>query len=65
VYYDLIWARKAGSRSRLGRGTSGKTDILRCPRCTHFPMIDEGDTLLCSACGHRYPIQGSIHLLSS
>lgn len=65
VYYDLIWARKAGSRSRLGRGTSGKTDILRCPRCTHFPVIDEGDTLLCSACGHRYAIQGGIHLLSS
>ena len=64
VYYDLIWARKAGPRSQLGRGTWAKTDLLRCPHCAHTPLIDEGNSLLCSDCGHRYPIQDGIHLLS-
>jgi ubiquinone/menaquinone biosynthesis C-methylase UbiE len=63
VYYDLIWARKAGPRSRLGRGTRSKIDILVCPRCTHSPLVGTTDAVYCPNCRHRYPIQDGIHLL--
>ena len=63
VYYDLIWARKAGPRSRLGHGTWTTTDVLRCPRCTHSPLDDRGEDLHCPACDRRYPIKDGIHLL--
>jgi hypothetical protein len=64
VYYDLVWARKAGTPSRLGHGTWHKTDVLRCPRCKHAPLTDKIKTLHCPACGRRYPIQDNIHLLN-
>jgi ubiquinone/menaquinone biosynthesis C-methylase UbiE len=63
VYYDLIWARKAGQASRLGHGTWDNTDVLRCPHCMHSPLDDGADDLCCPACGRRYPIQDGIHLL--
>jgi ubiquinone/menaquinone biosynthesis C-methylase UbiE len=64
VYYDLVWARKAGPRSRLGRGTWDKTDILVCPHCAHSPLVDAVDAIDCPACRHRYSIQDGVHLLA-
>jgi ubiquinone/menaquinone biosynthesis C-methylase UbiE len=54
VYYDLIWARKAGTQSRLGRGTQGIEDLLRCDRCQHAPLEQRGDALYCPSCGQSY-----------
>lgn len=64
VYYDLIWARKAGPLSRLGHGTWTPTDFLRCPRCAHSPLDHAGDELHCPACDRRYPIEDGIYVLS-
>jgi ubiquinone/menaquinone biosynthesis C-methylase UbiE len=64
VYYDLVWARKAGVPSRLGHGTWDKTDFLRCPHCAHIPLKDTPDTLHCPACDRRYPVRDGLHLLS-
>jgi SAM-dependent methyltransferase len=65
VYYDLVWARKAGIPSRLGHGTWDKIDILHCPQCKHSPLSEgpaSGD-LNCLACGRRYPLRdGFYHL---
>jgi ubiquinone/menaquinone biosynthesis C-methylase UbiE len=57
VYYDLIWARKSGQPSRLGRGTSELDAILRCPRCSTSPVQDTEDALVCPSCGTRFPIK--------
>jgi len=51
VYYDLVWARKEGMRSLLGRGTAELASILRCPTCQHAPLRQEGDHLRCPLCG--------------
>ena len=51
VYYDLIWAKKAGSPSGLGRGTTELASILRCPSCQHSPLIWERDQYRCLDCG--------------
>jgi SAM-dependent methyltransferase len=68
VYYDLIWARKAGIPSRLGRGTWPPRDVFFCPRCGHAPMqsapAQSMDALECPACQRRYPIKENIYLLA-
>jgi hypothetical protein len=51
VYYDLIWAYKAGPRSRLGRGTWELGRFLGCPRCRHVPLAAFADGLRCPSCG--------------
>jgi ubiquinone/menaquinone biosynthesis C-methylase UbiE len=60
VYYDLIWARKAGSSSRLGRGTHALEQLLRCPRCEHRPLARTAASLACLACGTNYAIEDHI-----
>lgn len=56
VYYDLIWARKAGQSSRLGRGTSELEVILRCPHCAASPLEDKEGVYVCPSCGEAFPI---------
>jgi ubiquinone/menaquinone biosynthesis C-methylase UbiE len=65
VYYDLIWARKAGSQSRLGRGTWEPAQILRCPRCLRSPLQSLPDLWLCPSCGLQYPVRGHIWTIPS
>jgi ubiquinone/menaquinone biosynthesis C-methylase UbiE/uncharacterized C2H2 Zn-finger protein len=60
VYYDLIWARKVGAPSRLGRGTRDRTEILRCPRCHNLPLEETAHELRCPACQAVYPLTGDI-----
>jgi hypothetical protein len=55
VYYDLIWARKEGQPSRLGRGTSELEAILRCPHCATTPLAHTDAAYACPACGETYP----------
>jgi len=60
VYYDLVWARKAGPPSRLGRGTASIEEVLRCPACAHAPLQRGDDALACPACGVRIEVQDGI-----
>jgi ubiquinone/menaquinone biosynthesis C-methylase UbiE len=60
VYYDLIWARKAGTPSRLGRGTQELDEILRCPRCGHASLTASTDHLHCPSCGQGYALKSDI-----
>jgi ubiquinone/menaquinone biosynthesis C-methylase UbiE len=61
VYYDLIWARKAGIPSRLGRGTTLIKDLLRCPHCAGPLHIHEQDRAHCPQCSRQYPIRDGIY----
>lgn len=61
VYYDLIWARKAGHPSRLGRGTADIPDLLRCPHCAAALEISESLQLGCPQCNRSYPIRDGIY----
>ena len=36
--------------------------ILVCPRC-HQPVRPEGDTLVCTGCGLRYPVRDGIPVM--
>jgi ubiquinone/menaquinone biosynthesis C-methylase UbiE len=56
VYYDLVWARKVGQRSRLGRGTRELRTILRCPHCTATPLQAGREVYVCPSCGRTYPV---------
>ncbi len=56
VYYDLVWARKAGRSSGLGRGTSELDAILRCPRCAASPVQGKVGAYVCPSCGGTFPI---------
>jgi ubiquinone/menaquinone biosynthesis C-methylase UbiE len=60
VYYDLIWAHKTGSQSRLGRGMHELPQILRCPRCMHSPLRGYPGHVLCPSCGLQCPIHDHI-----
>lgn len=60
VYYDLIWAHKTGSQSRLGRGTWELAQTLRCPRCLRSPLHDLPDSVQCPSCGLQCPVRGRI-----
>ena len=60
VYYDLIWAHKAGQPSRLGRATQELGACLRCPHCGTAPLYEEQHQLLCPACARVYPISQRI-----
>ncbi len=55
-YYDLIWARKPGVLAPTKEGKQ-LLDVLRCPRCTAFPLLAASDELTCRQCGRRYPRQ--------
>jgi len=61
VYYDLIWARKAGAPSRLGRGTLPLEDLLRCPQCAGPLAVHEPASMHCVSCARRYPIHDGIY----
>ena len=65
VYYDLIWARKPGEQSRLGRGTYELAQVLRCPRCAYSPLVGFPDHLFCPSCGRECAINGHICSISS
>lgn len=56
VYYDLVWARKVGPASKLGRGTSELDAILRCPRCAASPIQGKAEAYVCPSCGRTFPI---------
>ena len=60
VYYDLIWARKAGSPSGLRRGTREVASILRCPSCQHSPLTWERERYRCLDCGETLPLEDNI-----
>jgi hypothetical protein len=60
VYYDLIWARKVGNPSRLGRGTRPLEDVLRCTRCLHSPLHRAAGSMACPVCGTAYPFEDHI-----
>jgi ubiquinone/menaquinone biosynthesis C-methylase UbiE len=60
VYYDLVWARKPGEPSRLGRATQSTGQILRCPRCSHTPLEQNTSSFRCASCGQTYPLQDNI-----
>jgi ubiquinone/menaquinone biosynthesis C-methylase UbiE len=68
VYYDLIWARKAGIPSRLGHGTQSARDVLSCPHCGHAPLQDAPaqniNAIECPVCQSRYPVRKNIYLLA-
>ena len=65
VYYDLIWARKSGFPSRLGRGTTLLEDIVRCPVCAGPLHVHEPDHVRCTQCDRRYPIRDHIYDLEA
>jgi ubiquinone/menaquinone biosynthesis C-methylase UbiE len=68
VYYDLIWARKAGIPSRLGHGTWAPQDVLSCPHCGRAPLqrdpAKDMAAMECPACQSRYPVQNNIYRLA-
>ena len=37
-------------------------EILACPECK-APVAQEGDRLICSACGKRYPVRDGIPIM--
>jgi hypothetical protein len=65
VYYDLIWARKTGVPSRLGRGTAKLDDLLRCPHCDGPLQLHEPDRLRCARCSRSHPIRDNIYDLEA
>jgi uncharacterized protein len=38
-------------------------DILACPTDDHAPLRVEGDALVCTSCGRRYPVVDGIPVL--
>jgi len=65
VYYDLIWACKAGCPSRLGRGTRGRAEILQCPHCQSLSLIEAPNSLHCLSCRRAYPVKNDICAMTS
>jgi uncharacterized protein YbaR (Trm112 family) len=37
-------------------------EIMACPEC-RARLVDEGDTLLCTGCGVRYPVEDDIPVM--
>ncbi len=38
-------------------------DILACPAPHHAPVVQEGDVLVCTECGLRFPIRDGIPVM--
>jgi uncharacterized protein len=38
-------------------------DILACPTDDHAPLRAEGEALICTSCGRRYPVVDGIPVL--
>ena len=36
--------------------------ILACPACK-APVVEEGDRIVCTACGRRYPVRDGIPVM--
>ena len=36
--------------------------ILACPDC-HEPVVEEGDEIVCTGCGLRYPVRDGIPIM--
>ncbi|RME33419.1 MAG: methyltransferase domain-containing protein [Thermoflexia bacterium] len=58
VYYDLVWARKAGRPT--GGGVRPLGEILRCPECGHVGLESMDGAWQCLACARRYPVRDGI-----
>jgi ubiquinone/menaquinone biosynthesis C-methylase UbiE len=59
TYYDLVWARKEGVPVPRGR-PSAVGEVLRCPRCGEHSLLWQSATIVCQACGSRYPIEKGV-----
>lgn len=62
VYYDLVWARKAGIPSQQGHADLPIAAWLRCPHCHNaLPAPSTPSTLWhCPTCGHIFRTQDGI-----
>lgn len=58
VYYDLVWARKAGRPT--GGGVRPLAEILRCPACGQVGFTEADGAWECPACAYRCPVQNGI-----
>lgn len=60
VFYDQVWARKAGHPSADGNGDLPLTDILLCPHCAHVFLNRLVNSLQCPTCHRVYPVEDGI-----
>lgn len=60
VFYDRVWARKAGHASAEGNGALAWSDILLCPHCPDVRLNRSAASLQCPVCHRVYPIKNGI-----
>lgn len=63
VFYDQVWARKAGRVSVEGNGNLPLTDILLCPHCSTALLNRSAVSFHCSTCHRVYPVKDGIFSL--
>lgn len=37
--------------------------LLACPQPHHAPVVEDGDALVCTECGARYPVRDGIPIM--
>jgi uncharacterized protein YbaR (Trm112 family) len=64
VFYDQVWARKAGSPSAEGNGDLDWADVLLCPYCADGRLKRAGASVQCPTCHRVYCIEDGIFSLT-
>ncbi len=64
VFYDQVWARKAGHPSADGNGDLPLTDVLLCPHCAQVFLNRLINSLQCPICRRVYPAEDGIFSLT-
>jgi ubiquinone/menaquinone biosynthesis C-methylase UbiE len=58
--YDLAWGVRASDPDRPAMGGARPlVEVLCCPRCGRIELIHD-DSLICVACGARYPVRDGV-----
>ena len=65
VFYDLVWARKAGCISADGNGDLALSKVLLCPHCSDVFLQKSASSWQCLVCRRVYYIDDDILSLTS
>lgn len=60
VFYDQVWARKAGCISANGNGDLALSDVLLCPHCSGVFLQKVVTSWQCPLCRRVYPLEDGI-----
>ncbi len=60
-YTPSVFVRARLNGPAAGPQPQAETEFFKCPKCAYFPLQSRADSLDCSSCGTKWPIEDGIY----